>query len=83
MDTSGRIHEVLSEVHLRELEKKHGKLTPIPADQVAAVQAMSIGDRLKWLSKQAHNAPTIGLSEDEERAERNARKRQRRARRGK
>lgn len=83
MDTRGNIHTIPEEPEAkRVLERRVGKLVPIPADQLSAVKGMSLADRLAWRAREEAKADAA-LPEDERRKQRNAAKRLRRERRAK
>jgi hypothetical protein len=73
MDERGQIHHVADDFQRALLEKQHGKLVEIPAEELDAVRALSVPDRQAWFRARLANA-------EQKRARKEARKRQRAAR---
>ena len=90
--STGKIYEVKDDEHQRQLEEELGeKLVSVPDDQLEQLRGQSAAERIAWCKREIKRlrlgtheaAPAPGETAEDTRRIRNARKRERRARRGK
>jgi len=88
--STGKILKIKSDAHREQLERKLGeKLVPIPDNQLETLRGQSAAERIAWCKQEIKRlrlgtheaAPVPGETPEDTRAVKNARKRQRRARR--